>query len=208
MKRLAGFLGSAILGLLLLACAWIVPAHFQAVDTVILQRAGRRTPTLAERGLELVRQNNLGAAELMLQAAREESLPDRGELGLTVTNLANAQPGLRAWGGGERHLEVIFGSSAPTGNSEPFTEWVVRLENRERILGLLTASPRPAVQELLRCRALTNTVVFSPSGSASGQALDAALSVTGMLLAEDKLSSGLSNGVFVLAGAANRGGSP
>src|SRR5215471_3219361 len=173
MKRWAGFLGSAILGLLLLVCGWVFPAHFQAVDSLVLQRAGRQTPTLVERGLELVQQNNLGAAELMLQAARGESLPDRAELGLAVTNLANAQPGLRGWGGSERHLEVLFGSSTGPANSasEPITEWVVRLENRQRILGLLSASKRPVVQELLRCRFLTNLVVFSPSVSASGQAL-------------------------------------
>jgi len=163
---------------------------------------------MVERGLELVRQNNLGAAELMLQAARGESLPDRAELGLAVTNLANSQPGLRGWGGSERHLEVLFGSSAgpAISVSEPITEWVVRLENRQRILGLLSASTRPVVQELLRCRSLTNLVVFSPSVSASGQALDAALSVSGLLLAEYKLTSGLSNAFFVVAAAANRGG--
>src|SRR5215467_788795 len=144
MKRWVGFWGSAILGLLLLVCGWVVPAHFQAVDSFVLQRAGRRTPTLIERGLELVQQNNLGAAELMLQAARDESLPDRAELGLAVTNLANARPGLRGWGGSEPHLEVLFGSSAASANpsSEPITEWVVRLENRQRILGLLGASTR------------------------------------------------------------------
>ena len=42
---------------------------------------------------------------------------------------------------------------------------------------------------------MTNTVIFPPSRSASGQALDAALSVCGLLLAEDRLTPGLSNSI-------------
>ncbi len=59
----------------------------------------------------------------------------------------------------------------------------------------------------MECRTLTNTVIFSASGSASGQALDAALSIAGLLLAEDKLTSGLSHALFTAASSANRGGS-
>jgi len=87
------------------------------------------------------------------------------------------------------------------------TEWVVRLENRGTVLDYLRASQRPAVSEILECRTLTNTVIFSASGSASGQALDAALSIAALLLAEDKLTRALSNAVFAAASAANRGGS-
>src|SRR5262249_12531018 len=64
----------------------------------------------------------------------------------------------------------------------------------------------PAVQELLRCRALTNTVIFPPSQSSSGQAFDAALSSCGLLLDEGRLTTGFSNVVFTLASQANRGG--
>ena len=237
MKRWVCVWACAILGLLLLVCGWLMPVHLRAVDTAVLRQAGQRTPTLVERGLELVKENRLGAAELLLQTAREEGLADRGELGLAVTNLANEHPEFRIWGGGEPQLAGFFGSAGrqrplapvpsaapasvePQGGkdgesgktesqslSEPLTEWVVRLENRGRVVDRLSASPNPAVQELLRCRELTNTVIFPPSQSASGQAFDAAISVCGLLLAEDKLSGALSNTVFTLALAANRGGS-
>src|SRR5439155_26159766 len=66
---------------------------------------------------------------------------------------------------------------------------------------------RPVVRELLACRALTNTVIFSPSQSSSGQALDAAISVCGLLLAESEAAKGFSDAVLTAASAANHGGS-
>jgi len=59
------------------------------------------------------------------------------------------------------------------------------------------------VFELLRCRELTNTVLFPPSHSASGQALDAAVSVCGLLLDESHFSPSLSNAIYTLAIDAN-----
>jgi len=209
----------AVVGLAALFCGWLVPAYLRAVPADVLQRAGNGGPSLVERGSQLIKENKLGAAELLLEAARQEAIPERGELGLAVTNLAAHHPGWEIWGGGEPYLQALFTSPArqrssvqdgerkkPESASEPLTEWIVRLENRGTVLDYLRASQRPAVSEILECRALTNTVIFSASSSASGQALDAALSIAGLLLAEDKLSSGLSNSVFITALSANRGG--
>jgi hypothetical protein len=63
------------------------------------------------------------------------------------------------------------------------------------VLAYLAATGSPAVQELLRARELTNTVLFSPSSSASGQAFDAAISVCGLLLAGNHLGPGLRDAV-------------
>jgi len=200
----------AIPALLLLACGVVVPAHLRAVDASVLQRAGRHTTPLIEQGLTLVQQGNLGAAQLLLQAAQTEGVPDWQRFGLALTNLALPHPLWAVWGGGDPRLERLFGSDPhlPKSGSEPFTDFVVREDNRAVVFELLRASPLPAVQELLRCRTLTNTVVFSPSQSASGQALDTALAVCGLLLERGRLSGGLSKAVFELAGASNRGGEP
>jgi hypothetical protein len=238
MTRWLGVWLCSIVGLLLLVSGWLMPVHLRAVDTAVLERAGLRSPTLVQRGLELVKENRLGAAMLLLQAAREEGLADRGELGLAVSKLAKEHPEFLIWGGGEPDLQALFEtagkspSSTPspsTGTasteasaakpldqvtaerhsvSEPLTEWVLRLENRGPVLERLSASPNPAVQELLRCRGLTNTLIFPPSESASGQAFDAAVSVCGLLLAEGRLTGTVSNSVFVLAQDADRGGNP
>jgi hypothetical protein len=210
MRRLTGFLICAIPGLGMLVCGLLVPAHLRSVDAGVLRKAGGSTATLTEQGLTLVRQNKLGAAELLLQAAQAEGLPDRQRLGLAITNSARQHPRWMVWGGGDARLERLFGSDAhlPKSGSEPFTDFVVREENRAVVFELLRASPLPAVQEVLQCRALTNTVIFSPSQSASGQALDTALAVCGLLLEGGHLSGGLSDAVFALAGSSNLGGDP
>jgi hypothetical protein len=72
-------------------------------------------------------------------------------------------------------------------------------------LEFLQASRAPAVQELLRSRTLTNTALFPPSSSSSGQAFDAAVALCGLLTAQGQLSSGLSNSILSLATQVNHG---
>ncbi len=232
-RRWIWFWLCALLGVIALACAWVVPAYLRAADSSVVEKAGKNTLTLADRGLQLVRENKLGPAELLLEAARFEGIPDRAQLGLAVTNLALAHPTWKLWGGGEGHFEVLFGTTprprknpAASGQSEaalqdaggveksraesesdPLTEWAVRLENREKVLNLLKASPQPLIQELLRTRSLTNTVLFPASQSSSGQAFDAAISVCGLLLAEGEVTASLRNALFTATSTANRGGS-
>ena len=210
MSRLTWFLVCAISGALIVVCGLALPAHLRAVDARVLQQAGRNTPALMEQGLALVEQDKLGAAQLLLRAGQEERFPDRQRLGLAITNSAAQHPGWLVWGGGDAALERMFGSDAglPKAGMEPFTDFLVREENRMVVLELLRGSALPAVQALLRCRALTNTVMFSPVPSASGQALDTALAVCGLLLEGGHLSGRLSVAVLSLASESNRGGDP
>lgn len=194
---------------MLLICGLIIPAHLRAVDVAVLKRAGEGTPALVSKGLALVSQNQLGAGQLLSQAARQERLPGREKLEFAVDELARQHPAWVVWGGPEPHFESIFQkeSGLRSPGSDPFTEYVIRLENRERVLGILSASHRPGVQQLLQVRALTNTVLFPPSSSSAGQALDAALSICGLLMEGGHLSAGLSNSIFTCTTSAVRGGS-
>ncbi len=208
MSRWVGLFFCGILGLVMLICGLLVPAHLRAVNISVLQLAGRDTPALVEQGLALVNQNQLGAAQLLAQTAREGRLPGRDKLDGAVGELARQHPAWQVWGGPEPRFE---NASAPERTLsgpglEPFTEYVIRLENRQRVLNLLQSSHRPEVQELLRIRASTNTVLFPPSASASGQALDAAVGICGLLLEGGNLSPNLSEAVSKLAAEANRGG--
>jgi hypothetical protein len=213
----------AILGLVMLVCGLLVPVHLRAVDAYVIEDAGRQTPGLVRQGLELAEENNLGAARLFWQAASQVArLPDRDQLGLAVTNLAAQHAAWMVLGSPNLLLEKLLPrSGVPSGGagaqagvathsagnaSEPFTELLVPREVRERALGLLEASTEPAIRELLRCRALTNTVIFPPSASASGQVFDTAVAVCGLLLEEKKLHPDLSHAVYDLAWAANHGG--
>jgi hypothetical protein len=210
MSRLTGFLVCAIPAALMLAGGLVLPAHLRAVDTLVLQRAGRNTPGVIEHGMRLVRQNKLGAAQLLLRAAQVEGLPNREQLGQAIAESATEHPAWLVWGGGDSRLERLFISDPhlPKAGMEPVTDFLVRQENRTVTLDLLATSQLPAVQQLMRCRTLTNTVIFAPSQSAAGQAIDTAIGICGLLLEGGHLSGGLSDAVLALAEASNRGGSP
>jgi len=207
-RRWVWFTVCAFLGLVMLVCGLLVPAHLRAVDKSVIQKAARRSTGLIEHGLALVNEKKLGPAQLTYQAAQQEEVPNRDKLGLALTNAAVQHPAWQTWGDAETHLEILFGKDhvLPKSGSLPFTEFVLRQDNRARAMALLRVASRPASQELLRCRELTNTAIFSPSLSASGQALDAALSICGLLIEEGQLTPKLSEAFESMALAANRGG--
>ena len=173
----------AFAGLMLL-CGWLIPMHLHAVDPAVLQQAGIGTTSLVDRGVALAGEKHPGSARLLFQAAKSENITGAGEIALALSS-----PGLT------------------NSTSVPATEFVIRLENRERMVNSLTASKSAAVRELLRCRDLTNTVLFPPSASASGQAFDAALCVCGQLLEDNVFATGLRDALVERAASANRGGS-
>lgn len=180
--------------------------HLRAVDAAVLASAGRNGPGLLEQGQTLAVERKLGAAEMLMQAARIAELPGWDRLGNTVTNLARRQPAALAWGDDAR-VENIFGKqSRLVGYNAPFTDFVVREKNRAAALTYLGRSPISAVQELLRTRSLNHTVLFPPSSSASGQAFDTAICIGGLLLDGNRLTPDLSQEIFNLASRANRGG--
>jgi hypothetical protein len=207
MSRWVRFFLCILLGIGMILLGWLVPVHLRAVDSRLLQRAGKNTPSLVDSGITLIGERRLGAAQMIWEAAQSAALPDRQALGNAVTNAIIQHPSWLIWGGGESHLDMLFATDPklPKRASEPFTEWVVRLDNRGTALRLLNASSRPTVHELLKCRALTNTTLFPPSQSASGQAFDAALSICALLAEESRFSAGLSNAVYNFAAQANRG---
>jgi hypothetical protein len=162
--------------------------HLRAVDASVLQRAGEGRPSLVDRGAALERANKTDAARLLLQAAQDEKIPWTGEL---ASSLA-----------AHSEVERLFPDGPVVTASTPVTTQVIRLENRNRALAYLEGTGSPAVLELLRARDLTNTILFPPSSSASGQAFDAAVSVCGLLLAENCLAPGLRNALVERAASA------
>jgi hypothetical protein len=208
MSRWVTSLVCAIIGLALLGLGLIIPAHLRAVDATVIQRAGDRTTGLVAHGLQLVAENQLGAAQLITQAARQERLPGREKLEFAVDELARQHPGWVAWGGPQPQFESIFQKEGTLHDpgSDPFTEYLIRLENRERVLGILSTSRKVGVQELLLVRTFTNTSIFPPSTSAAGQALDAALSIGGLLMETGHMPAGLSNSIIAMVVSAGRDG--
>jgi len=170
----------AFAGLMLL-CGWLVPMHLRAVDVSVLQLAGKSKLSLIDRCMALQRENKGDAARLILEAGEGEKIWWIGDEAAALAKHPAEEP--------------LFPGGPTATPATPVTTLVVRLENRDRVLAYLESAGSPAVHELLRARELTNTVLFSPSSSASGQAMDAAISVCGLLLAGNHLAPGLRDAV-------------
>src|SRR2546423_13001251 len=110
MNRWLWFSLCFIAGLAFLICGLLVPAHLRATDASVLAQAGRNTPGLVEVGLHLISEKQLGAADLVLDAADRENISNRDKLASAIDQLAKQNRGYRIWGSGEPHLEILFGS--------------------------------------------------------------------------------------------------
>lgn len=191
-----------VLGLVLLGCGLLVPAHLRAVDSSVILSAGRTGDSLLERGSTLAAEGRLGAAQLYVNAGRALQMPGWDRLGEVVTNRARQNPGALFWGTDTR-LKTVFNSRT---SPEPFAAYIVQEENREAALAYLSNSLLPAVQELLRCRTLNHTVLIPPSSSASGPVFDAVVAECGLLLDGNHFATTLNGSIQELAAQANRGG--
>ena len=189
-----------------LLCGLQIPAYLRAVDSRVIEKAGRNSHTLVENGLALVQENKLGAAQLLAQAAGEAHLTGREKLADAVNRLTNRHPAWQSWGGGDTRVEGFFTADPGTTNAGavPLTDFMVPEERRTQALAQwLEPSQRPLVQELLRFRSKTNTVIFAPSDSAAGAVLDTAICVCGLLAERGSLTTGLNNKMLAAATGAN-----
>lgn len=225
MSRWVWFLICAILGLVMLVCGLQVPVYLRALDVSVIEQAGRNSKRLPEAGLELLKRNHLGTAAMLLAAAEEGRVSGRERLAVAVAELARQHPEFIPWGGAGPGLSLepwLAASTVPAGSTRrtgsasagqaviaglPFTDVIVPEENRTKALEALRGSPVTSIQELLHTRTLTNTVLIPSSQSASGQAFDSAVALTGLLLNGGHFSPAMSNAVFGLAYDANHGGS-
>lgn len=195
-------------GLALLALGLLIPSHLRAVDAGVIQTAGRATTSLSDQIKALVEERNLGAAQLSVQAAGAAQIPDAGQLGVMVTNVARQNPAAFYWGTAAS-VENLFGEHLDLAgqNLGTFTAFIVQQKNREAALAHLQGSPVPAVQELLRSRSLSNTVLFPSPQSAAGSVYDTAVAIGGLLADSGSLTVPLKENISSLAAAANGGDS-
>jgi hypothetical protein len=208
MRSWSLFLTCAIPGLLLFVCGWLIPAHLRAVDSIVIEKAGAHTHSVVGSGISLVNLGHVGAAKMLSQAARARDLPAESSLEAEIARTMAQPTASSALGGPEPLLESMFGLKTGASNEPPvpFTDFVLRRENQEKAMAFLDASSVSLTKELMQCRELTNTVIFSPSHSSSGEAFDAALTLCGLLVETAHVTPGLSNAVSALAAQAIGGG--
>jgi len=204
--RLRNFATFTVLGLVLLTAGLLLPAHLRAVDSALAEKAGARTPDLTSAGKKLMKQQRLGAAQLVAQAAQQENIPGSVVLSYELNNALSKDDTAAAFWGNDKRVETIFGGPFKTADANStLVDFAVRQENREAALAELARSQNPAVAGLLRTRSLKGTVIFAPSASAAGQAFDMAVVVYGLLLDNSRISAGLGGSISSAVSQANHG---
>lgn len=193
----------AVCGVVLLLVGLLVPVHIRAVDSSVIKQAGKETTTVVEEGMTLVKEGKHGAAQMFLLTAKMENIPGSDKLEQAIAGLVAQHRNVPFFGAVEPGLETIFDKTVTNTASIPFADFLIRYENRDKILNLMQDSSHPLVRELLLSRGLTNTVFFPPSLSSSGQAFDAAVCVCGLLAASGHMSKELATTLFQSALAAN-----
>jgi len=205
MKRWLWFSLCALLGLLLLLCGWLIPAHLRAVEEPVLRQAGLNSSSLTGRGVTLAHTGQYGSGEMLLRAAQRAKFSDTNELVAALDTEAKKSPVVKLWGATPGTLRNYFPKN-PKPTDTNFTDFVVREENRTKALGTLSKSKQPEVLALIQSRTLTNLTTFAPSGSPGGEAFDTAVAITGILAEQNKITPGLSKDIESAATQANQTG--
>jgi len=196
----------SVLGLVLVAGGVLLPAHLRGLDAVVVQSAGQNGVTLPGVVQAFAEGKRLGVAELLLQAGQIAKTPGCESLNAALAERLRQYPKARFWGDKATQENQSDSNFRPEDQDSSFASFIIRRENRETALMQLGGSKNPDVQELLRSRSLTQTVMFSPSGSAAGQAFDAAVCTAGLLLENGHLTPGLSSNIMSAVRLARQGG--
>jgi hypothetical protein len=194
------------LGLLAVLGALLVPAYIRSVDAAVIQRAGAKTPSLVVEAVQAARLDKLGQAVLLAQAAMAAEVPEATATLYAIQRQRGERPVPAVWGGGDSLLQQVCrlpGMPLPVG--ETVMEVMLPEAQRVAVAGFLGGLRRVDVQELLKNRALESTVVFPPARSPSGQVLDAAILLTGLLVQDEAMRPTLRQQIEELATAVNRG---
>lgn len=195
------WLGGVLLGVVLLALAWLLPVNVQSLNPALLREAGRDTPSTAALARQLLDLDKPGPAALVLDAARSVNDPTAGAVGVIFADYAKRHRDMMPWGGWDAALEplLVGRTAASPAEPTPVLKFLVTTQAREALRKYLAASRLPAVQALLKTADLTTTQRFVPARRPGGQPLDAVILLTAYLWQTEHLSPTLQRDVRSLA---------
>lgn len=178
------------LGLVLLAGAWLVPVNLKSVTPALMREAGRRSASVGAYGQQLLDAEKLGAAQLVLTAARLVDDKDAGALDRSIRELSARRPEWVVWGGWDAFLDPLIRENEPTAGqgSTPVLNFFIREKARRSLEAFLSGSRSLGVQTVLRMRDVEGTEQFVPARRAGGQALDAVILLTALLYQSENLA--------------------
>lgn len=199
--RSPAWLAWLVLGVGLLAVAWLLPVNVKSLNPALLREAGRDTPSVAAFSRELLELDKPGPAALVLDAAKSVNDPGAGALGVIFDNFAQRHREMIPWGGWDVALEPLLAgrNAASSAESTPVLRFMVTQQARENLRQYLTVSRLPGVQTLLKTGALTTTKRFVPAARPGGQPLDAVILLTTYLWQTEHLAPSLQREVRELA---------
>ena len=159
-----------VLGLGLLAIAWLMPVNLKSLNTALLREAGRGTLSVSGFGRELLEIDKPGPAELVLEAARKTGDSGAEPFGVIYESFAQKHREMMPWGGWDVALEplLVGRNAASPAESQPVLKFMVTQQARENLRRYLAVSRLPAVQSLLKTGELP-TQRFVPANRPGGQ---------------------------------------
>lgn len=190
-----------VLGLGLLAVAWLMPVNVKSLNTALLREAGRGTPSVAGFGRGLLEIDKPGPAALVLDAARKTGDSGAQAFGVIYDSFAAKHREMLPWGGWDVALEplLVGRNSATPADSQPVLKFMVTQQARDNLRSYLAVSRLPAVQTVLKTAELTTTQRFVPANRPGGQPLQAVILLTAYLWQTEHLSPSLQREVRALA---------
>lgn len=193
-----------VLGLGMLAIAWLMPVNVKSLNTALLREAGRGTPSVSGFGRDLLELDKPGPAELALEAARKTGDSGAQAFGVIYESFAGKHREMLPWGGWDVALEplLVGRNAAAPADSQPVLKFMVTQQARDNLRRYLAVSRLPAVQTLLKTAELTTTQRFVPANRPGGQPLEAVILLTAYLWQTEHLSAPLQREVRSLAESA------
>lgn len=184
----------------------LLPAYLRSVDESVVVRAGAPTRSVLAEASEQARLDKPGLAMNLVRAAKLADVPGADRAVEELQRQLAGSPVSPVWGGTDSLLQQVCGGAGLNTPADSVLAVLLPAKQRAAALRFLQGLRRGDVQELLRNRDFKEPSVFPPVTSASGQALDAGILLTGLLMQADAFRPALRQEIERQAAMANRGG--
>lgn len=205
MNRFRGTL-YLVVGIAAIGVAMLMPAYLRSLDESVVLRAGAPTRSVLAEANEQARLDKPGLAMNLVRAGMLAGVPGAERAVEALQQHLASRPVSPVWGGTDSLLQQVCGGSGLNTSADSVLEVLLPAPQRAAALRFLQGLRRADVQELLLNRELKETVIYPPVKSPSGQALDAGILLTGMLMQTDAFRPALRQEIERQAASANRGG--
>jgi hypothetical protein len=195
-----------VAGLVLIVLAWMAPVNLKSVTPALLDAAGKNTPHVAAFGQQRLDSEKLGAASLILEAARLVDDPGAPALKHSIRDIAARRPEWVPWGGWDPFLDPLVKDNAARTESTPVLTFFITEKARRSLRDFLSNTRSIGVQTILQAREVQGTTRFVPANRAGGEALDAVMLLTALLYQSENLSPALQRELRALAETASADG--